>query len=89
MRQVRSTPHPVIPTLFRELGFRFFFFSREERRIHIHVQGGRGEAKFWLEPEIELAENYGRRSGEFSLSQKLIEEHQDEIRNAWNEHFGT
>ena len=54
--QIGSTPHPVSPTVFRELGFRFFFFSREEMRIHIHVESGRGEAKFWLEPEVELTE---------------------------------
>ena len=85
--QTRSTPHPVSPTVFRELGFRFFFFSREEARIHIHAQRGRDEAKFWLEPEIELAENHGLRTGELSKILELIEEHRNEITNAWNEHF--
>jgi len=42
------------PTIFKENGFRFFFFSREESRMHVHVISGDGEAKFWLEPEIEL-----------------------------------
>ena len=46
------------PTVFRESGFRFFFFFREEDRMHIHVVSGDGEAKFWLEPEIERATNY-------------------------------
>ncbi len=46
------------PTVFRECGYRFFFFSREEERMHVHVLSGNGEAKFWLEPEIELAKNY-------------------------------
>ncbi len=46
------------PTVFREKGYRFFFFSREEPRMHVHVYCGDGEAKFWLEPEIELAKNY-------------------------------
>jgi hypothetical protein len=27
------------PTVFREGEFRFFFFSREESRMHIHVIG--------------------------------------------------
>ncbi len=26
--------------------------------MHVHVISGDGEAKFWLEPEIELAKNY-------------------------------
>ncbi|MDP1870247.1 MAG: DUF4160 domain-containing protein [Gallionella sp.] len=45
------------PTVFREGAFRFFFFSREEMRVHVHVAHTDGEAKFWLEPTIELAVN--------------------------------
>lgn len=46
------------PTVFKEAGYRFFFFSREEPRMHVHIVSEEGEAKFWLEPEIELARNY-------------------------------
>ena len=45
------------PTVFRDGPFRFFFFPREEERLHIHVESADGEAKFWIEPEIELARN--------------------------------
>jgi len=27
--------------------------------MHVHVYCERGEAKFWLEPKIELAKNFG------------------------------
>ena len=60
-----SSPHlPVYhremsPTIFRAGPFRFYFFSREETRMHVHVHSPSGEAKFWLEPRIELAKNYG------------------------------
>ena len=47
------------PTVLRRDGFRFHFFSREEPRIHVHVHHAEGEAKFWLEPSIELAQNQG------------------------------
>lgn len=47
------------PTVFREGAYRFFFFSREEQRAHIHVGHPTGEAKFWLDPTIEPAANYG------------------------------
>ena len=47
------------PTIFKENGFRFFFFSREEPRIHVHVSHADGEAKFWLTPEVIIAVNYG------------------------------
>jgi len=46
------------PTVFREKGYRFFFFSREESRIHVHVISGDGEAKYWLEPVIELTQEW-------------------------------
>ncbi|MGD9164083.1 MAG: DUF4160 domain-containing protein [Chromatiales bacterium] len=45
------------PTVFKEKGYRFFFFSREEERPHVHVISADGEAKFWLEPDIEIAKN--------------------------------
>ena len=76
------------PTIFRERGFRFFFFSREEMRMHVHVHCSHGEAKFWLEPITELAENYGLRRSEVATAQQLIEDHEDEIRDAWSRHFG-
>ena len=76
------------PTIFKAGGFRFYFFSREEARIHVHVYCDRGEAKFWLEPTIELAQNSGLGVRQLRLAQTLIEEHYDEIRSAWQKHFG-
>lgn len=75
------------PTIFRERGFRFFFFSREESRMHVHAHSGRGEAKFWLEPSIELAYNYGLSGKDLATVQALIEGHEHEIRRAWEKHF--
>jgi hypothetical protein len=48
----------VSPTVLRRGGFRFYFLSREETRIHVHVHHADGEAKLWLEPHIELAETH-------------------------------
>ena len=36
----------------------FLHLSHEETRRHVHIVCGDGEAKFWLEPEIELAINF-------------------------------
>jgi Domain of unknown function (DUF4160) len=47
------------PTVFCDGEFRFFFFSREKSSLHIHVSHPDGEAKFWLNPSIELARNIG------------------------------
>ena len=49
-------PDEVSPTVLRIRGFRFYFFSREEPRMHVHVYHANGEAKFWLEPTVEVAE---------------------------------
>ena len=75
------------PTIFRDRGYRFYFFSREEARPHVHVQGSKGEAKFWLEPKIELSQNYGLTRRQVSIVLRLIGEHENEIRTAWKAHF--
>jgi len=79
----------VSPTIFREGGLRFFFFSREEKRLHVHASSADGEAKFWLEPSIELANNYGLSGSEIREALRLIEERKDEIKAAWHAHFGS
>ncbi len=75
------------PTVFREHGFRFFFFSREEPRVHVHVYCADGEAKFWLEPEIELARNHRLSRKQLKQAEKVIEERHDELVAAWKKHF--
>ena len=76
------------PTIFREGGFRFYFFSREEARMHVHVHCADGEAKFWLEPTIELAQNLDLNNRQIRTVRSLIEAHEHEIRAAWKRHFG-
>ena len=77
------------PTVFREGSYRFFFFSREERRMDVHVVSPEGEAKFWLEPTIELAVSKGLKSVELGELHRIVEERQHEIRDHWREHFGN
>ena len=36
-----------------------FLFLCEEARMHVHVQSAEAEAKFWMEPRIEPAANFG------------------------------
>lgn len=79
----------MTPTVFREKGYRFFFFSREESRKHVHVISGDGEAKFWIEPHIELANNYGYSRQRLKEIEALIEDHRDELVSAWLRHFGS
>ena len=75
------------PTILRKNGYRFFFFSREETRMHVHAMCADGEAKFWLEPEIELANNYRLNRNSVKEIEKIVEDHYDELKNAWERHF--
>lgn len=56
--------------------------------MHVHVYHVEGEAKFWLEPRVELAANYGLIQRRLARALRLVLEHEDEIRNAWKAHFG-
>ncbi|MEW6235762.1 MAG: DUF4160 domain-containing protein [Candidatus Omnitrophota bacterium] len=75
------------PTVFYWKGYRFFFFSREEPRSHVHVSSADGEAKFWLEPTVSLAKNYGFSSSEINDIGRVVEERKHELIRVWKEHF--
>lgn len=75
------------PTVFRVKNFRFFFFSREEERIHVHVSCPDGEAKFWLEPIVSLCQNHGLSPRTLRELHDIVEERKSEIIRAWKKHF--
>lgn len=77
------------PTVLRYRNYRFFFFSREERRMHVHVSCPDGEARFWLEPVVALAEHYGLSAKQLKELQRVVERKRDEIVKRWNKHFGS
>ncbi len=81
MRFVVQTTLSVPP------GLPHFFFSREEERLHVHVQSPDGEAKFWVEPEIELARSYRLSDQDLKRVLQLVVDHEQEIRDAWHRHF--
>lgn len=56
--------------------------------VSLHVHGEKGEANLWIEPQIELAQNYGFADNELNFVRRLIEEHENEIRTSWQRHFG-
>jgi len=65
----------MAPTIYRQDGFRFYFFSREEAREHVHTACSDGEAKFWIKPEIELAKNYNLSRQQLREIEAIIEVH--------------
>lgn len=76
------------PTIVRDGAFRLFFFSREEPRMHIHVAHSHGEAKFWLQPGLTLANHVGLSKQELADAERVVARHLEEIINAWHRHFG-
>ena len=79
-----------MPKVFSWRGYRFHFFSNEGdplENCHIHVQKDNKRAKFWIDPYISLAYNYGYSSVELNKFHKLIEENEELIRSKWNEYF--
>jgi hypothetical protein len=76
------------PTVLRIGPYRFFFNSREEQRRHVHISIRGGIAKFWLEPTIALASYYDLDARIVREIDSLVREHENEIRTAWDKHFG-
>ncbi|WP_232420291.1 DUF4160 domain-containing protein [Nitrosococcus watsonii] len=50
---------------------------------------GDGEAKFWLEPGLQLARNYRYTRQQLKEIESLIEDHYNELVRAWKHHFGS
>jgi hypothetical protein len=79
-----------MPVVFRERGFRFFFYSNEgspREPLHIHVERNDVEAKFWLKPTVKVAYNDGYDARTLRELQSLVEANSSRIARAWNEHF--
>jgi hypothetical protein len=53
----------------------------------MHVHTPEGEAKYWLEPDIELAVNFGISQRDLKTIEKKIKEKENELKRAWKEHF--
>jgi hypothetical protein len=77
-----------VPALLRVGGYRFFFYSLEDREPpHIHVAHAGRYAKFWLNP-VTLASNRGFRSHELTVIRQLVLENRDFFLEKWNAYFG-
>ena len=76
------------PTVFRYKNYRFFFFSREETRKPVHISSPEGEAKFWIEPVVALADYTGYSDRHLKKLVKVVEKNVKDIEKAWKKHFG-
>ena len=80
-----------MPTVFRQDGYRFFFYSNEGdpcEPVHVHVMKGGGEAKLWLGPPTSVARSSGLDAKALRRLAGIVAERAAEIEEAWHGHFG-
>lgn len=63
------------------------FSNENDEPPHVHVKAESDQAKFWLDP-VGLAANYGFRAHELNEIERIVEEHQVALLEAWHEHLG-
>jgi hypothetical protein len=80
----------TMPVVFRHNGYRFFFYSNEGdplEPVHIHVLKGGAEAKFWLQPEVDVAYNSGFNARTLAMLSRIVADRSAEIESAWHDYF--
>lgn len=78
-----------MPTVFQNGPYTFRFYSADNvEPPHIHVHRDRNSVKFWLEP-VRLSKNWGFPAHELRKIRRIVEEHQTELLEAWNDYFGA
>lgn len=78
-----------MPTILYIDGWRFFFYSNERNEpIHIHVQKGEKECKYWLDSnnfEANEAYSYQMSNKDKRIVKKYIFEYFELIEKEWND----
>jgi hypothetical protein len=77
-----------MPTVLKIYGLRFFFYSKEESRMHIHVEIQGEGAKVWMDTFEVAFHSKGLSKKDLSNIVKLVRKYEKEIKQAWFEHFG-
>lgn len=76
-----------MPTVLREQGFQFYFYSHETTEPpHVHVDKGGSSCKYWLSP-VFLARNHGFSEVELNKIRAIILGKQELLLAKWNEYF--
>lgn len=74
-----------MPTALRNGPYRFYFYSYDcaEPR-HMHVDRDNLSAKFWLDPDISLANNFGFNRRELRMIEHILRENMEILRLEWD-----
>ena len=75
-----------MPTVLKIDGFRFFFFSDEHTPEHIHIEKGDSYIRIEIE-SLKVTNSYNINTKETKKLVKLVAEHKDKLKEAWNEYF--
>jgi hypothetical protein len=76
-----------MPTVLRVGPYRFFFYSNDiGEPPHVHVERDDCTAKIWLAPP-RLQKCKGFSSQEINHVFRIIEDHQEQLMESWNEYF--
>ena len=74
-----------MPTALLLGPYRFYFYSYDcgEPR-HMHVDREKMSAKFWLDPDVSLEENYGFSRKELRDIEHIMRENLETLRDEWD-----
>jgi hypothetical protein len=76
-----------MPTIWREAGYRFHFFSADGHEPpHVHVEGRGQKAKIWLR-EVRVAKNGGFGDVELGRIVQMVSDNRARLLEAWNDFF--
>ena len=74
-----------MPTTLRIGPYRFYFYSYDcHEPRHMHVDRDNLSAKFWLDPDVSLAHNYGFSRKALRDLERITRENLETLRNEWD-----
>ena len=76
-----------MPTVLIIFGFVFKFYSDDHEPVHIHITKDGHEAKYNVDPVINMVFNHGFKKHELSMIESVLEENRIVILDRWNQHF--
>jgi hypothetical protein len=74
-----------MPTALRLGPYRFYFYTHDcDEPRHMHVDCENKSAKFWLDPDVTLAENCGYSRSELHDIARIMGEYLERLRYEWD-----
>lgn len=79
-----------MPEILRLFGYTFFFFSREDEPVHVHIEGADGYAVYDLKA-WHFVQRFSKNInlGDLRKIEMVLEENKDAMVRAWNNYFNN